>query len=102
MNQNMRINDSIRSDRALKRAVELDMRYKQDTTLMKKEIIISEQAVQVSKLRSTLIVGSLIAIIFLLIAYFINSHIKRQNEIRQLSTQNQLIRLKMENFRNRL
>lgn len=102
MDQNMRINDSIRSDRALKRAVELDMRYKQDTTLMKKEIIISEQAVQVSKLRSTLIVGSLIAIIFLLIAYFINSHIKRQNEIRQLPTQNQLIRLKMENFRNRL
>ena len=100
--ENIALNDSIRTDRALKRAFELDLRYKQDTTLMKKELIISEQATQVSKLRNTLIAGALIAIICLLIAYFISCHIKKQNEMRYLVTQNQLIRLRMGNFRNRL
>lgn len=56
----------------------------------------------VNTLRNTLIAFTLVMLIFLLIAVFINSHIKKQHDIRHLVAQNQLIRLKMENIRNRL
>ncbi|OCW95510.1 hypothetical protein A9168_02285 [Macellibacteroides sp. HH-ZS] len=102
MSKNQQIDDSIRSDRAIKRAVEIDMRYKQDTTLLKKEIIITEQASVVKSLTNTLIAFTLVIIIFLLITVSINCHIKRQHDIRHLVAQNQLIRLRMENIRNRL
>lgn len=61
-----------------------------------------QQAAVVNSLSNTLIAFTLVMLIFLLIAVFINSHIKKQHDIRHLVAQNQLIRLKMENIRNRL
>lgn len=61
-----------------------------------------QQVAVVNTLRNTLIAFTLVMLIFLLIAVFINSHIKKQHDIRHLVAQNQLIRLKMENIRNRL
>lgn len=61
-----------------------------------------QQTAVVNTLRNTLIAFTLVMLIFLLIAVFINSHIKKQHDIRHLVAQNQLIRLRMENIRNRL
>lgn len=61
-----------------------------------------QQTAVVNSLSNTLIAFTLVMLIFLLIAVFINSHIKKQHDIRHLVAQNQLIRLKMENIRNRL
>ncbi len=61
-----------------------------------------QQAAVVNSLSNILIAFTLVMLIFLLIAVFINSHIKKQHDIRHLVSQNQLIRLKMENIRNRL
>ena len=61
-----------------------------------------QQTAVVNSLSNTLIAFTLVMLIFLLIAVFINSHIKKQHDIRHLVSQNQLIRLKMENIRNRL
>lgn len=61
-----------------------------------------QQTAVVNSLSNTLIAFTLVMLIFLLIAVFINSHIKKQHDIRHLVAQNQLIRLKMENIRNLL
>nr|WP_321522332.1 tetratricopeptide repeat protein [uncultured Macellibacteroides sp.] len=100
--ENIALNDSIRTDRALKRAFELDMRYKQDTTLMKKELIISEQATQVSKLQISFLIWAAGFTILLLLALFVYYHMKKQRDIQKLTFTNDITKLRMENIRNRI
>lgn len=100
--ENIALNDSIRTDRALKRVFELDMRYKQDTTLMKKELIISEQATQVSKLQISFLIWAAGFTILLLLALFVYYHMKKQRDIQKLTFTNDITKLRMENIRNRI
>lgn len=81
------------------KTLEINMRYRQNIALMKKERSINEQLPVVSNFRYILIGGALILIIVLLITVFISFHIKKQQKMRHQFIQEQLIRLKMENIK---
>lgn len=102
LKENHRMDDSIRNERVKMRAAELELKYAQDSTLMKKEIFIREKENQVLQLHQWMymIVGGcflLIAIAFVIILYR-----KRLREKEQWRMQNAITSLRLENVRNRI
>lgn len=100
--KNVLMNDSIRTDRAKKRAIELDMRYRQDTTLMKKELIIKNQASEVDNLKLSIFAWAFGCALIILMAVFIYYYMKRQHDMQRLTYLNQVTKLRMDNIRNRI
>lgn len=99
---NILLNDSVRSDIAKKRIEELDMRYKQDTILMRKEILIEQQNAQVKSLRISIYIWIIICTLGLLISSFIYFIIKRKHNIQRIKYMKQVTDLRMTNIRNRI
>lgn len=102
LQENHRMDDSIRNERVKMRAAEIELKYAQDSTLMKKEIFIREKENQVLQLHQWMyvIVGGcflLIAVVFLIILYR-----KRLREKEQWRMQNVITSLRLENVRNRI
>lgn len=102
LKENHRMDDSIRNERVKMRAAEIELKYAQDSTLMKKEIFIREKENQVLQLHQWMyiIVGGcflLIAVIFLIVLYR-----KRLREKEQWRMQNAITSLRLENVRNRI
>lgn len=84
------------------RAAEIELKYTQDSTLMKKEISIREKENQVLQLHQLMygIVGGcflLIAVVSAVILYR-----KRQRDREQWRMQNAMTSLRLENVRNRI
>lgn len=102
LKENHRIDDSIRNERVKMRAAEIELKYTQDSTLMKKEISIREKENQVLQLHQLMygIVGEcflLIAVVSAVILYR-----KRQRDREQWRMQNAMTSLRLENVRNRI
>lgn len=102
LKENHRIDDSIRNERVKMRAAEIELKYTQDSTLMKKEISIREKENQVLQLHQLMygIVGGcflLIAVVSAVILYR-----KRQRDREQWRMQNAMTSLRLENVRNRI
>lgn len=102
LKENHRIDDSIRNERVKMRAAEIELKYTQDSTLMKKEISIREKENQVLQLHQLMygIVGGcflLIAVVSTVILYR-----KRQRDREQWRMQNAMTSLRLENVRNRI
>lgn len=96
------MDDSIRNERVKMRAAELELKYAQDSTLMKKELSIQEKENQVLQLHQWMyvVVGGcflLIAVAFVIILYR-----KRLREKEQWRMQNAITSLRLENVRNRI
>lgn len=102
LKENHRMDDSIRNERVKMRAAEIELKYAQDSTLMKKEIFIREKENQVLQLHQWMyiIVGGcflLIAVVFVIILYR-----KRLREKEQWRMQSAITSLRLENVRNRI
>lgn len=102
LKENHRMDDSIRNERVKMRAAEIELKYAQDSTLMKKEISIREKENQVLLLHQWMyvIVGGcflLIAVALVIILYR-----KREREKEQWRVQNAMTSLRLENVRNRI
>lgn len=70
--------DSLRNERIQLRVEEIDMRYKQDTTLMRREEIIARQHAEMKELKTSFIFSTALLIAFILLAaiiilYILNS-----------------------------
>ena len=95
-------NDSIRSDKIRNRIAEMEMRYQQDTTLMRKDLLIAIVEGRASRWKS---VASISLFLFSLLAALAGSFIyyaKRKRELeyrRQIAT---VTELRMQIVRNRL
>ncbi|MGE0079259.1 MAG: histidine kinase [Bacteroidales bacterium] len=100
--RNVQIDDSIRSDRVKSRIAELDMRYRQDTTLLRKNIVIHEQQSDLEYLRVTKHFWISIFVILLLVSFFIILYARKKNDLLQLKHLNQISKLRMESVRNRI
>lgn len=99
---NIKLNDSVRSDITRKRIGELDMRYKQDTLVLSQKIVIGKQKSEVKFLRLSTylwIMVSISGLLLTILAYFI---IQRKNNKLRLESQEQVTRFKMTNIQNRL
>ncbi len=95
-------NDSIRDERHVKSIDEIDYRYRQDTTLLKRDILIAGKNVQLSEQRTTIvfIVGLLLVVVLGAVLVFV--YVRRKNErmyIRQLAL---VTKLRMDNVKNRV
>jgi tetratricopeptide (TPR) repeat protein len=102
LQENLVMEDSIRSERAKMRVAEIDMRYRQDTTLVKREMLIMGQA---SDIRSLRMRNYIFVMAFLLISAIMASvyiAMKRQKELQRLSFHDQITKLRLSNIRNRI
>jgi len=100
INQNK--NDSILIDRSIKSALESDVRYKLDTTVVRKDLLISNQEAQLKDLRLIKYVWILICLLFLTIAFFVYLVMKRQRDLQRFKHIDQVTKLRMQNIRNQI
>ncbi|MFV0538183.1 MAG: histidine kinase [Dysgonomonas sp.] len=102
LKNNIKLDDSLRSDIIHKRIEELDIRYKQDTLVLSKEILIGKQRAEVEHLhfRTYLwIMVSISGLLLSILAYFI---IQRKNNRQRLKYLEQVTKFKITNIQNRL
>ena len=99
---NVQIDDSIRSERVKSRVAELDMRYKQDTLLLRKNLLIREQQDDLENLRLTKYFWISIFVVFLLIGTFAFLYLRKKNDLLRLKHLNQISKLRMESVRSRI
>lgn len=95
-------NDSIRNERHLKSIAEIDFRYRQDTTLLKRDILIAGKNVQLSEQRTTIVFTVGLLLIVVLGAVLVFVYVRRKNErvyARQLAL---VTKLRMDNVKNRI
>lgn len=100
--KNIAIDDSIRNDIAKKRTAELELRYKQDTILISKKLLIEKQASQISHLKLISFIWILITVFIIVLSVFIYLNIKRERDLQWMKYIDQVTKLRMENIRNRL
>jgi len=94
--------DSIRNVRSINSINEIDYRYNQDTTLLKRDILISNNQIKLSQQHNIIILVLALLIISVLLAILIFIHIRRKNEQRYNRQMALGTQLRMENIRNRI
>ena len=95
-------NDSIRNERHMNSIAEIDYRYRQDTTLLKRDILIAGKNVQLSEQHTTIVFIVALLLIVVLGAVLVFIYVRRKNEriyARQLAL---VTRLRMDNVKNRI
>ena len=100
--ENQRIDDSTRNERIKMRTAEIDLKYSQDTTLMKQKIFIQQKENEVLALNQTLYLWMFACICILGLVVFVYMYNKRQRFLLQMKSQNMIATLRMENIRNRV
>lgn len=100
--KNQRIDDSTRNERIKMRTAEIDLKYKQDTTLMKQKIFIQQKDNEVLALHQTLSVWMFLCICILILVVFIYIYNKKKRSLLQMKSQSMITALRMENVRNRI
>lgn len=100
--KNRDMDDSIRSERTMMRIAEIDMRYDQDTTLMKKEILIQTQASNIRSLRMRSFVWVSVSLLVVAMAVIVSLVMKKQKDLQSMIFHNQMTKLKLSNIRNRI
>lgn len=93
--------DSLRNSRYRNSIAEMDMRYSQDTALLKRDVIIANTHSQVSHLRSAVILSIALLVLTIVIAFSIYGYVRRRNERKRKEQLSLITHLRMENVRNR-
>lgn len=96
------INDSLRDDITQKRIAELAMSYRQDSTIMKKNLLIDQQRLRVSELRLNKYTWILICILVSVTACFGYYIVRKRNKFLRLKYLDQINRFRINNVRNRV
>ncbi len=102
LSKNVQIDDSIRSEKIKSRVAELDMRYKQDTTLIKRNQLIHAQQNKMKNFQFYKYIWMLICIIVIGTTAFAYLYTKTQRDLAQMKHFDQIAKLRMQNIRNRI
>lgn len=102
LKEESKLSDSIRSENISNRVGELDMRYKQDTALLRKDLLIEAQKGKVEKLVMTKIIWIIASSIAIIVTILVYLFLKRQNRLMFNLHIEQTARLRMQNIRNRI
>lgn len=94
--------DSMRNIRNINNINEIDYRYSQDTTLLKKDILISNDKTRLSRQQNAIMFFVGLLVISILLAILIFIYIRRKNEQRYNRQMALATQLRMENIRNRI
>lgn len=100
--ENMAIENTFRGERTQMRVADIDMRYRQDTTLIKREAVIREQSNRMERLELSRWVWGLLFVILLIAACLTYVYIRRKRDVQWQRYINQVTKLKMESIRNRV
>lgn len=100
--ENTKMDDSIRSERIRMNAAETDLRFKQDTTLIKQELFIREQQSEIESIQLNVFIWIFASALLLIVAIFIYFYHTKQQALLRAETRNKIISLRMENIRNRV
>jgi tetratricopeptide (TPR) repeat protein len=96
------LDDSVRSVRVKNSISEIELRYKQDTTLLKKELQIKQNEEELHAVKMSNYLLLFFSIIVLLVALTIFLFFKRKRDIQFLTYQESLSKLRLQNIRNRI
>lgn len=96
------LDDSIRSERVQMRVAELDMRYQQDTVLLRKEVQIQRQAGEVRVLKLSVYIWVLVCVLLIAGVVVIIWYMRKKREFLRERFFQQINRVRMENLRSRI
>ena len=100
LKNDQKLNDSIRNEQVRTRVAELDMRYRQDTIVMRREILIEKQTGEMKALRLTSYIWGIGCAALAVILFILYWLMKKKRAFLQERHLNQISRLRMENIRN--
>lgn len=101
-NRNSSIENAIRGERTQMRVAEIDMRYQQDTTLIKREAVIRQQSSRMEQLELSRWIWGLLFVILLIVSCLVSIYRKRKRHLQWQGYIDQVTKLKMESIRNRV
>lgn len=102
LKRDYQLNDSIRSERIRTRVAELDMRYRQDTIVLRKEMQIQRQAGDVRVLKLSMYIWVLVCLLLVAGTVVIIWYMRKKREFLRERFFQQINRVRMENLRGRI
>ena len=102
LKRDYQLNDSIRSERVRTRVAELDMRYRQDTIVLRKEMQIQRQAGEVRVLKLSMYIWVLVCLLLAAGTVVIIWYMRKKREFLRERFFQQINRVRMENLRGRI
>lgn len=102
LKRDYQLNDSIRSERIRTRVAELDMRYRQDTIVLRKEMQIQRQAGEVRVLKLSMYIWVLVCLLLAAGTVVIIWYMRKKREFLRERFFQQINRVRMENLRSRI
>ena len=102
LKRDYQLNDSIRSERIRTRVAELDMRYRQDTIVLRKEMQIQRQAGEVRVLKLSMYIWVLVCLLLVAGTVVIIWYMRKKREFLRERFFQQINRVRMENLRSRI
>ena len=102
LKKRMIVNDSLRDDATQQRIADLDMQYKQDSTLMKKDLLIQKKSAEAQTFKLSTYLWILISLVGLISAIFGYYIIKKRNNMQRMKFIEQISNLRIGNIRNRI
>ena len=98
----LQLNDSIRNERVRTRVAELDMRYRQDTIVLRKEMKIQRQAAEVRVLKLSVSIWVLVCVLLVAGVVVVVWYMRKKREFLRQRFFQQINRVRMENLRSRI
>lgn len=102
LNKNNAIEKNLQSERVKGRAEELNKRYQQDTTLLKRDIVITHQNESIKNMKLSRYILILIVFLIVLISFVVYWFMRKQRDLANLKHINDVSLLRMQNTRNRI
>ena len=96
------LDDSIRSERIQMRVAELDMRYRQDTIVLRKEMKIQRQAAEMRVLKLSVSIWVLVCVLLVAGVVIVVWYMRKKREFLRQRFFQQINRVRMENLRSRI
>lgn len=96
------LDDSIRSERVQTRVAELDMRYRQDTIVLRKEVQLQRQAGEMRVLKLSVYIWVLVCLVLAAGTVVIVWYMRKKREFLRNRFFQQINRVRMENLRSRI
>lgn len=102
LKENIRLDDSVRSERVRMRTADLTLRYQQDSTLMAQHVIIQRNENRVLELQQTQLIWIAVTVGVLLVALFGVLYGRKKHALLMARNRRMISSLRLENIRNRL
>ena len=102
LKRNNQLEEKVQSEQVKNRVAEMDMRYRQDTSLLRRDLVIKTKEEEVGTLRQTRFLWVLASLVILLVATLIYFYMRKQRDLQRIRHFDQVVKLRMQSIRNRI